>query len=423
MRILKYLFLLVLLSLVASTIFIATQKGDFLIKRSKIINSPKSSVFDYVNDYRNWASFGSWAAEDPKMKFSYSQKTIGQGASFSWDGKDGDGEMHTVFVKENDSISQKMQYNGSPSTVHWSFKDTIGGTKVSWVTKGKMNFLFKLYTTLNGGIEEVIGTMYEKSLTNLDRALDFEKNTYSVKVNGLIKKNPIYYLGQSFTSKLSKVNKNFNIVIPKISKFCKENNIVINGKPFIIYHTYDTVNQLAKISICLPIKDEILISPGSEIISGKLDSFETVKTTLTGDYDHKKEAYDKAVKFLNKNILTPNSIFSYLEIYTVSKSEIKNPSKWITEIYIPIISKDSSSMENTEEAIDSTELKTVSKPKSNNIEPKKVPVRKKITKVAPINNLLKSTNTEPKVNISVPEIKISEPEKISTPKIKEEESK
>ena len=78
--------------------------------------------------------------------------------------------------------------------------------------------------------------------------------------------------------------------------FCEKNDIATNGKPFIIYHTYDTANGLAKISICLPIKKEIFTSAGSDIAGGKLDGFEAVKTTLTGDYSHIKTAYGKTTR-------------------------------------------------------------------------------------------------------------------------------
>jgi hypothetical protein len=37
----------------------------------------------------------------------------------------------------------------------------------------------------------------------------------------------------------------------------------------IIYHTYDTVLGLAKISIALPIQSEIFLTAGSDINSGK----------------------------------------------------------------------------------------------------------------------------------------------------------
>lgn len=338
MRILKYIFLLLLLCLVALSIFIATQKGEFTIERSKIINSPKSAVFNYVNDYRNWADFGAWTTEDPEIKVDYPAITIGKDASYSWQGNEGAGKIQTLFVKENDSIVQKMDFNGTSASIFWSFKDTVGGTKVIWRSKGKMSFLTKIYTTLNGGVDNVIGTMYEKSLANLDKALDYEINTFSIKINGLVKKPKTFYLAQTFTSELAKVNTNTKIVVPIITTFCDNNDIVTNGKPFVIYHTYDLAKGLAKISICVPIKKEIFISPGSDIISGKLEASEGVQTTVTGDYSHVKKGYDKSMEFIIKNQLQTDPLLSHIQIFSTGKNEVKNSSKWVTQVFIPVLS-------------------------------------------------------------------------------------
>lgn len=336
MRILKYLFLLLLLSFVALSIFVATQKGDFTVERSKIINSPKSTVFNFVNDYKNWEDFGSWITADPEMKINYSNVTVGPGASYSWEGKEGNGDMKTLFVKENDSISQKMNYSGTESSVFWKFKDTIGGTKVTWKTIGKMSFSMKVYTAINGGIDNIIGKMYEKSLANLDKTLDFEINTYTIKVDGLSKKAGTFYLKQTFTSKISSVIKNSRIVFYKISTFCKQNNIELNGKPFLIYHTYDLASGLTKVSFCVPIKTQILTSSGSDILAGKLEPFDAIKTTLNGDYSHTQKALDQTKVYINANKIVTDPAFSHLEVFTTSRSEIKNPSKWVTEIYYPL---------------------------------------------------------------------------------------
>lgn len=392
MRILKYIFLLLLLSLVALSIFMATQKGDFNVERSKFINSPKPAVYNYVNDYKNWETFGSWTAQDPEIKITYPQKTIGAGASYSWEGKDGDGQMRTLFAKENDSISQKMNYNGTLADVSWTFKDTTGGTKVTWRSKGKMSFLFKIYAALNGGVDKVIGTMYEKSLTNLDKALDYEINTFSIKVNGLVKEAEKFYLRQTFTSEIAKINKNFKVVIPKIETFCKENNVQINGKPFVIYHSYDVAAGLAKISICIPITKEIFISSGSDILSGKLESFEGVKTTVTGDVSHTKKGYDKTMEYLRTNKLIANPVFSHIEIYSTTKADVKNPSKWVTEIYVPVMPKVVPVKTYAPAVLKSTEPSTEQVP----------------------------TVTTPAKIIKAP-VKTNEPKKMTVPKAKEEE--
>ncbi|OXB01776.1 transcriptional regulator [Flavobacterium oncorhynchi] len=340
MKILKYLFLLLLLSLVALTVFVATQKGIFSVERSKVINSPKATVYNYVNDFRNYEDFESWSTEDPSIKMTFPNKTSGNGASFYWSGDEGNGNAITLKTKEGESIEQKMKYDGTEADVTWTFKDTLAGkTKVTWKAKGTMSFLFKIYTALNGGSDKVIGTIYEKSLANIDKNLDYETKTYAVEVNGVVKKTETPYIKQTFTSEIQKVNKNARIVIPKLIHFSETNGLSTTGKPFIIYHTYDTASGLAKISICLPINKEISISSGSDISSGKLNGFDAVKTTLKGDYSHTNEAISKTTAYINNQKIKPELSWSHLEVLSISKLDVKSPSKLLTEIYFPIIPK------------------------------------------------------------------------------------
>ena len=99
-------------------------------------------------------------------------------------------------------------------------------------------------------------------------------------MNGVVNKTATPYIKQTFTSEISKISKNARIVIPKLIEFSQNNGLTTNGKPFIIYHTYDTANGLAKISICLPTNKEIMTTSGSDILGGTLEGFEAVKTSL-----------------------------------------------------------------------------------------------------------------------------------------------
>lgn len=336
MRILKYIFLLILLAFFALSVFVATQKGDFEIERSKVIQSPKATVFNYVNDYRNWENFGSWKTDDVKMQFTYPQHTVGKGGSYSWKGSDGSGSMKTVAVVYNSSITQKMEQAGTTSDVYWTFKDTTGGTKVTWRSKGHMSFGFKIYTAFNGGADKVIGTMYERSLANLDKSVDFELNNFNIKVDGIVNKTSAYYLSQRIRSKISNVPKNIRIMLPKLQYFFKKNKITMHGKPFVIYHTYDLAKGITDMSVCVPVDREIFISPGSDISSGRLAGFEALKTTLTGDYSHLKQAWDRAFEYMDQKGIPQNEAGAYVEMYSVNMEQEKHPSKWVTSIYIPI---------------------------------------------------------------------------------------
>jgi len=98
-----------------------------------------------------------------KHEILLSKNTIGVGGSYSWKGSYGKGSMKTIDLKTNENIHQTMDFDGSVSEVYWTFKDTLGGTKVTWRSKGVMNFGFKMYSAFQGGPDKIIGSMYEKA--------------------------------------------------------------------------------------------------------------------------------------------------------------------------------------------------------------------------------------------------------------------
>ncbi|MGZ9675591.1 SRPBCC family protein [Flavobacterium sp. GNP001] len=339
MRILKYLFLLLLLSFVAATVFVATQKGDFTVERSLVIPTQRNTVFNYINDLKNWEDFTSWTIDQPETTFSYSVVSAGAGAKYSWTNSNKTGSIRNITTKENDSIAQKMDYDGTETDVTLKFKDTIGGTKVTWKSKGKMSFTMKIYATFNGGAEKIIGSLYEKSLANLNKTLNYKLKTFEVTSNGIVKKAGTFYLKQTYSTKTAHIYKNARIIIYKLNTFCKQNNIELNGKPFLLFLAYDNARDVAKVSFCVPIKYQIATSMGSDILVDKLETFEAVKTTLTGDYTHLNKAYVKSKNYINTNKIVVGNQFLKLEVLNKSRFEIKNPSKWETEIYIPMMPK------------------------------------------------------------------------------------
>jgi predicted transcriptional regulator YdeE len=339
MQILKYLFLLLILSFIGLTVYITTQKGDYAVTRSRIIKAPKMTVFEYVNDYKNWETFDIKKKEDVGIIFEYPAKTMGIGASYSWKSNNGDGFMKTVFVKENDSIAQKMTFDGMPSEVNWKFKDTIGGTKVTWSTKGNINLMTKITSFFKGGIQRVIGNSYEQSLVNLDKTLEYEMKTHSIKINGVTQRNAAFFLKQTYSCKQKSLIRNIKIVLPRMVYFFKKNNIQMVGKPFVIYNNIDYANDIVNFSVCIPTAEKVFLDTDSDMQSGEMEAFTCLKTTLTGDYSHLAETWKKAQKHITDNDFKQNFAGKYIEVYSKTIDDVKNPSKWITELYIPVFPK------------------------------------------------------------------------------------
>ncbi len=291
-------------------------------------------------DLKNWENFGSWKQDDPKMKFIFSKKTIGKGSYYSWKGQDGEGKMTTIFVKSNDSIHQKMSFNDAESNVYWNFNETNGKTKVTWRNIGKMDFTTIIFTTLFGGMDQIIGNMYEKSLINIENNLKNKVNTHSVIADGFIEITMGMYLQKTINSSNENLENNIQIMIPNILRFTQKNKISISGKPFVKYNSSNDLKGTTNFSVCISIKDSIITSKSNEYTFDKMLPFQAMKATLTGDLSFKNKAKIKALELITENNLIQKTELPIIEIYKNNKTDSKNANKWITEIYVPVKKKD-----------------------------------------------------------------------------------
>lgn len=339
MKIVKYVFLLLLLTVVAVTVFIATQEGKYDIKSERVIKAPKMVLYNYINEFRNWEYVGVLADSTTAGVFSYSENSSGQGAKMSWKKGTDSNTVQTTKVVENDSIFQKADIDNVNSEVTWSFKDTLKSTKVTVRMTGNLSFKEKAYALLNGeNMNTDLKSKLATGLDNLNNYLVKELAIFDIRVkeDGLVVKSGTFYLGQAVTSKIEDINKKSAEIFPKLLGFMKKNKIVKQGSPFILYRSVDKANDKASYVVCMPIRDEMFTSPGSEYEGGKTESFTALKTTLKGDYSHLRKAWDKAEQYIIARGLQENTTGQYVELYTKGVQKTKRPSEWVTDIYTPI---------------------------------------------------------------------------------------
>ncbi len=314
MRILKYLFFLTLLTVVALTLFITTLKSDFSIKKTKVIDAPSAKVFDYLNNFENWGDFVFSSLDNVEENpTKASEKNTGY---FAWQKNNSAGSLKTLSSKKNKLIAQELHFNSNDGMLLWSFKDTIGGTKVSCKIDGNLSFLFKVNNIVYNNTEDIVDDIFDKNFEKLEESLLEESNKFEINLDKKpLKMVETFYLAQKFTSKLSDIARNSRIVFKKINDFCQEYDIEKNGKPFVVYHTFDRRNKIAKVSFCIPIKDAFYIkSARNPIFLGNLKPFDAIKISLKGDYMHLPKVLEKANAFLTKNKLLLDPSMHHIEI-------------------------------------------------------------------------------------------------------------
>lgn len=340
MKIIKYLLLFILILFIAGSIYIATKSGEYHFEKGQFVPAPQELVFKEVREYSTWKSWSAWNLET-QSALSRTENTSGPGAGFSWKGNDGNGKIETVEAIPYSSIEQKMLLENSISDiktkVFWTFKPQEDGTLVHWGMKGKLNFKEKLALTLEGtNLEEEFGNQFSQSLKTLKTELIAQMEKYSIHIDGITQHGGGYYMYSTTATKIKEVNTKSAKMIQQVELYMKENNISINGSPFVIYNQRNAQNGNSIISAAVPTPSLVVTPSGSSILNEYLPQQKVIKTTLRGNYKNAAEAWKKTYNYIEENELEVDPEGEAFEVFITNTLEEQNPALWVTEIYIPI---------------------------------------------------------------------------------------
>jgi uncharacterized protein YndB with AHSA1/START domain len=165
---------------VAAVVIAAFQPSDFKVERSLVINAAPEAIFPYVNSPKLFDTWNPFAKEDPNIKMSYAGPESGEGAQSSWVGNShvGEGAMEIVQVVPNQDVRVRLDFKkpmeGS-NMAHYSLVPEAGGTKVTWEMTGKNNIVGRIFCTLMGGMDKMVGGQFEKGLNSLKQIVEVKQ--------------------------------------------------------------------------------------------------------------------------------------------------------------------------------------------------------------------------------------------------------
>lgn len=180
MKILKRIFLVLLVLIaipLAVSLFVAK---SYNISKEVIVNKSLGEVFDYVVLLRNQDEFSVWAKMDENMKNSYTGVDGQVGFINAWESEKDDvgvGEQEIISIQPNKQIDYELRFIKpfkSISQAIIAFKQVgENKTKVTWTLTGKMNYPMNLILVLTD-FKEMIGKDLQEGLNNLKDILEKE---------------------------------------------------------------------------------------------------------------------------------------------------------------------------------------------------------------------------------------------------------
>lgn len=132
------------------------------------------------------------------------------------------------------------------------------------------------------------------------------------------------------TFEASKLGDKFGEIYSEIGAYMQANNIQFAGAPFGIYHAFSP--ESIDLEAGMPVSD----SPEGE---GRIHFMNTyggkaAMTVFMGHYDKLKEAWREFAKLVDAEYKLAGPCF---EVYITDPGEEPDSSKWITELYTPIM--------------------------------------------------------------------------------------
>ena len=332
MKILKKILIVFAILIVVLAIIGWMMPSSMHIERSLNMKAPVASIFNQVNVMKNWENWSPWKAMDPEMKLTYNDVPSGNGASYSWEGeKSGSGKMTLKDVKENESISTDLLFEGDQkASGGFKFEKEGEETKVTWYFDSEIgnNPFMRLFWKMGVGMME---ETFDKGLASMSEAADKNPATEAPSYNIEVKAMPASdYLFIHDTASIATIGAKLGTHYSAIMAAMQTQKLEQVGAPFAIYYSDSETNW--ELDACIPVS-----KPGKaadKIQPGNYAGGNMLVVSYYGPYEGSGAGHNAANEYAKANNL--EVIGAPWEKYVTDPMTEKDSTKWLTEICYPV---------------------------------------------------------------------------------------
>lgn len=308
------------------------------ISREATIDAPASIVFEQVNNHKNRDAWSPWEASDNDMIKKYEGPESGVGAIYRWEGDDstGTGSLEILESQPNSHIKSRLIFTApweSESTINWKFAEADGQTTATWIIQGELpGYLFWMGQE---DMEEAMGPDFEKGLAKLKTVSEgLAAPKYNVAYTE-VAASPYFYIREQLA--FEAVNSEFFAErYGKIADHLGADMATVNAPPFAIYHEWNEETKMADISIAMASASKK--AGNKEIRKGDTYAGKVAMVNYMGPFEGTGDVH----YFLHDQIMKDGYDFagSPWEVFVTDMAAEPDTSKWITQVYYPVILKE-----------------------------------------------------------------------------------
>lgn len=308
MRLLRNLFLLLIVTFAVLTGIACFMPDKAHGERSILIDRAPSMVFGAVNGYRGFNRWSPWAKLDPQASYERSGPETGVGARFSWKGNSdvGEGSQEIVVSEPFSKVQTKLDFGpmgqgratflltptGEGTQLTWSFDSDLPlglNRDVVWNVLGRL---------MGPWIGDQVGKDYESGLASLKTLMESitpaDLATLDAEA-GTVESRPTYYVSTEAALDTESSAQALMDALGEISAFATLNALQQAGPPRAVINSHSADRWSFDATIPFDRSDAPV--EGS-IKAGSTHKGKVVLFRHVGSYDSLGETHAKATAWL-----------------------------------------------------------------------------------------------------------------------------
>lgn len=330
MKIFKYILIILALSLVFLSVYIATGKSEYELTVTEKTELSNQRIYRYVNNLQNFDEWNPWNSNEEVFKLDSISK--GKNAKVQWNGN----QAIITSTALNDSLALTLDVSGNVYDTKMYFNEVAGKTTITWKINGNLSFSEKFQIFFKGTPDTVIAPIFKQGLQTINNNITESLKNFTIKNEGITLIQETYYIKQIVESNIEGLGDKIFQSMEHMNNFAKNFELEPYGAPFTIFENINVLSGNVRYAVCLPIKNFFFTAEGSDIVCEKLPMFHGYKTVLTGDYIHSDKAWQEVKKEITDKKLTQRADLKPISIYKVSNLTSQKTNEWVTEFIIPV---------------------------------------------------------------------------------------
>lgn len=331
MKILKYLLFLLLISVIALAMYASIQPSEYSFTRTAQLSAPPLLVSDFLSTPNAWHTWNPWMQNDSTQSVQYSRDSL---FTASWGGN------QLTTNRNADTLIQVFKGKASfPNSwrTKWIITSGVSHTILTAEVTGKLSFFEKLRVLWKGQPKDLLSANYEESLHELNAVLSAHQNKYQVEHQGLVELSGKYYVYKLSEAPVSKMYQTLATLYEEVYDEMKRQEVYASGKPFALFSGWDDSEDVVTVHACVPVSSRCELTNDLGIRCDYLSEGFYYKTVLKGDHSYLETAWDDMEKSIIKESITKDPERPTMEVYIVDGSDTYDVSKYITELYFPVL--------------------------------------------------------------------------------------